>query len=103
MRFLRGTKPPVMPMPAPAGAAVKPKITGAPATPTNPKSGFAIGPQNINPVRPMSAAGPKTGVAISPANINPIRPRMKKGGKVSSASSRADGCAVKGKTKGKMV
>jgi hypothetical protein len=28
---------------------------------------------------------------------------MKKGGKVSSASSRADGCAVKGKTKGKMV
>ena len=28
---------------------------------------------------------------------------MKKGGKVSSASKRADGCAVKGKTKGKMV
>jgi hypothetical protein len=30
-------------------------------------------------------------------------PGMKKGGKVSSASKRADGCAVKGKTKGKMV
>lgn len=27
----------------------------------------------------------------------------KAGGKVSSASKRADGCAVKGKTKGKMV
>jgi hypothetical protein len=27
----------------------------------------------------------------------------KKGGKVSSASSRADGCAIRGKTKGKMV
>ena len=27
----------------------------------------------------------------------------KKGGSVSSASSRADGCAVKGKTKGRMV
>lgn len=27
----------------------------------------------------------------------------KSGGKVSSASSRADGCAVKGKTRGKMV
>jgi hypothetical protein len=27
---------------------------------------------------------------------------MKKGGKVSSASSRADGCATKGKTRGKM-
>jgi hypothetical protein len=30
-------------------------------------------------------------------------PSMKKGGKVSSASSRADGCCVKGKTKGTMV
>ena len=28
---------------------------------------------------------------------------MKAGGKVSSASSRADGCAVKGKTKGRFV
>jgi hypothetical protein len=28
---------------------------------------------------------------------------MKSGGKVSSASSRADGCAIKGKTKGRMV
>jgi hypothetical protein len=28
---------------------------------------------------------------------------MKKGGKVSSASKRADGCAVKGKTRGRMV
>jgi hypothetical protein len=30
-------------------------------------------------------------------------PGMKKGGKVSSASKRADGCAIKGKTKGRMV
>jgi len=29
--------------------------------------------------------------------------KMAKGGKVSSASSRADGCCVKGKTKGTMV
>jgi len=28
---------------------------------------------------------------------------MKKGGKVCSASKRADGCAIKGKTRGKMV
>jgi hypothetical protein len=28
---------------------------------------------------------------------------MKKGGKVSSASKRADGCAIRGKTKGRMV
>jgi hypothetical protein len=30
-------------------------------------------------------------------------PMMKKGGKVSSASKRADGCAIRGKTKGKMI
>jgi hypothetical protein len=30
-------------------------------------------------------------------------PRMRKGGSVSSASKRADGCAVKGKTRGKMI
>ena len=38
-------------------------------------------------------------------NPNPGKPGMgmKKGGKVSSASSRADGCAVKGKTKGRFV
>ena len=29
--------------------------------------------------------------------------QMKKGGKVSSCSKRADGCAVKGKTKGRMI
>jgi hypothetical protein len=29
--------------------------------------------------------------------------QMKKGGKVSSASKRADGCATKGKTRGRMV
>jgi len=37
----------------------------------------------------------------SPSLDNPIE--MAKGGKVSSASSRADGCCVKGKTKGRMV
>lgn len=30
-------------------------------------------------------------------------PEFKKGGKVSSASRRADGCAIKGKTRGRMV
>ena len=31
------------------------------------------------------------------------QPGMKKGGKVSSASKRADGCAIRGKTRGKIV
>lgn len=36
--------------------------------------------------------------------VGPKRPLdMKKGGVVSSASKRADGCAVKGKTKGKVL
>jgi hypothetical protein len=36
--------------------------------------------------------------------VGPRRPTdMAKGGKVSSASKRADGCAIKGKTKGRMV
>jgi len=50
--------------------------------------------QNMPPKSPMmTAAGP-----------NPIGGAMKKGGMVkSSASKRADGCAVKGKTKGKFV
>jgi hypothetical protein len=33
----------------------------------------------------------------------PGLPRMKKGGKVSSASKRADGIAVKGKTRGRII
>ena len=38
------------------------------------------------------------------AGVQPAAPTpMKKGGKVSSASKRADGCAVKGKTRGKIV
>jgi hypothetical protein len=41
----------------------------------------------------QGAAGPQPAAAQG----------MKKGGKVSSASSRADGCAVKGKTRGKYL
>lgn len=36
-------------------------------------------------------------VIVKPAS------KMAKGGKVSSASKRADGCAIRGKTKGRMV
>jgi len=35
--------------------------------------------------------------------VNTVKKAFKSGGKVSSASKRADGCAVKGKTKGRMV
>jgi hypothetical protein len=46
-------------------------------------------------------AGGSGGAAELKSLLNPRA--MKKGGSVSSASKRADGCAVKGKTKGKML
>jgi hypothetical protein len=47
------------------------------------------------------AMQPKIDAAYDKAMPSPDR--YAKGGSVGSASSRADGCAVKGKTKGKMV
>jgi hypothetical protein len=47
------------------------------------------------------AGGGSSGAAELKSMFHPRA--MKKGGKVSSASSRADGCCVKGKTRGKMV
>ena len=47
------------------------------------------------------AMQPKLDAAYDKAMPSPER--YAKGGSVGSASSRADGCAVKGKTKGKMV
>jgi len=35
--------------------------------------------------------------------VNTVKKAFKSGGSVSSASKRADGCAIKGKTKGRMV
>jgi hypothetical protein len=51
---------------------------------------------------------PKVGNAFSDKKVTrntgaPSYSAMKKGGKVSSASKRADGCAIKGKTRGRMV
>jgi len=45
----------------------------------------------------------KTSKADRASRVNEMGDAYKKGGKVSSASSRADGCAVKGKTKGTIV
>jgi hypothetical protein len=49
-----------------------------------------------------SGGGGSGGAGIP--KVGPKKPLdMKKGGVVSSASKRADGCAIKGKTKGRMV
>lgn len=49
-----------------------------------------------------SGGGASGGMGTGKMNRD-ISKLMKSGGKVSSASSRADGCATKGKTKGRMV
>ena len=56
--------------------------------------------EKIKALEAEVAAGKKT---QQQAEMEAKGTSMKKGGKVSSASKRADGCAVKGKTKGRMV
>lgn len=51
----------------------------------------------------VNAARRAAAAAEVKARLAQPRPGMKKGGSVSSASKRADGCAMKGKTKGKFV
>jgi parvulin-like peptidyl-prolyl isomerase len=86
-------------------------------------SGKQQGQQQVGGLRPYTSSmgdavfkslkpsGPSLGSGPT-AKANPLQKigsgpsrtaQMKKGGKVSSASKRADGCAVKGKTKGRMV
>jgi hypothetical protein len=122
MRYAPG-KVPTNPMPAaPVRPGVKPTITGAPATPMTPKPA----PMPMAGTRPTGLTGNTGGPKPAPAGMTGLgsaaqnNPRMmgnlgalgaglgkrmgmKEGGSVSSASKRADGCAVKGKTKGKMV
>ena len=54
------------------------------------------------PAQPAQVAQPQKD-AMNRIRMSQGLPAMKKGGKVSSASKRADGCAVKGKTRGKIV
>ena len=50
--------------------------------------------------KPSGGGGGGAGIP----KVGPKRPMdMKKGGSVSSASKRADGCATKGKTRGKII
>jgi len=51
--------------------------------------------------KPKSNLGEFGSRGKNPRPANP--PMFKKGGSVSSASKRADGCAIRGKTKGRMV
>jgi hypothetical protein len=54
------------------------------------------------PKKPMMPVAPKPRGAAPDESVMPA-PAFKHGGSVGSASKRADGCATKGKTKGKMI
>jgi hypothetical protein len=53
--------------------------------------------------KPSGAAGAKIELEKGMMGSNMPKPKLKAGGVVSSASKRADGCCIKGKTKGRMV
>jgi hypothetical protein len=95
MRFAPGVRP--TPMPAAP-------MTGGPRSAPMPMAGTRPGVTTAGPKpAPMPMANPR-GIGPAPMTGGPKpMPMMKKGGKVSSASKRADGCAIKGKTKGRMV
>ena len=119
MRYAPG-KVPARPLPAaPSRPSVKPTVTGAPAqvpvgkpAPTKPHPlGGMIGRMAANSAAAKAPAPVPAPVPTKPHPLGGMIGRMaaakakpmKSGGSVSSASKRADGCAVKGKTKGKMV
>ena len=63
-------------------------------------------PMTAEQAKQFDAKGNKIsggGGGAMPKSNRDITKNYKSGGKVSSASSRADGCAIKGKTKGRMV
>ncbi len=72
--------------------------TRGPATPGKPMTGPMPGPVVGRPPTMPSGPGPMPGPVVNRPVARPMG--MKKGG---SASSRADGCAQRGKTKGKII
>ena len=68
-------------------------------TPTRPSAGGPTAPVNMNKLNQVKALTAATPAPTSPVSMRP----MKKGGSVGSASKRADGCATKGKTKGRYI
>ena len=73
----------------------------APAPASTSSAGPRITPTAIS--QPRSTLGTLTGTNPPRGYGVKMATRFKKGGSVSSASKRADGCATKGKTKGKFV
>ena len=71
----------------------------------NPKAGAGRGGQGGPTAKELKKYEDKldAGIFTEDKKMPPSPREMAKGGKVGSASSRADGCCIKGKTRGKMV
>lgn len=91
---------PKAPVITPQSAAIAQKFGPSMSVAGAPPVGTPVGPAPAPSAAMMQKFGP-------PGQIAKGAPRtmggMKKGGKVSSASSRADGIAQRGKTKGTMI
>ena len=106
MRYVPGYKGPTLPGPGPrpAVATTRPMF-GSNAADPKPFQPLAPAVATTRPMFGSNAADPKPFRPLAPASVATM---MKKGGKVKcmtkggSASKRADGCAVRGKTKGKV-
>jgi hypothetical protein len=90
----------------PSTTATKPIMGGTVSRPSQDamRQAFAsqgVRPYNTKPTGPVASPSQMISTLANKASA-PSMP-MKKGGKVSSASSRADGCVMKGKTKGKII
>lgn len=99
----------------PAGRRMRPQVQQPAVIRPQVQQPAVMRPQVQQPAgRPMPATQPPVGRPMPQVQQPAGRPMgntpnqmagrpMKKGGKASSASKRADGCAAKGKTKGKMI
>jgi len=67
-----------------------------------PPEGITREPKSRREPKPLTEVV-KPGTNINYENTETSDMTFKKGGKVSSASARADGCAMRGKTKGRII
>ncbi len=111
MRYAPGHKGPTLPGPtremSDSMRSPKPQRPSLKPRPSDARPNIPVF-SDTKPPRPAPTGPmvPVRGGGMAPQSLAYIMkkaPMMKKGGSVSSASSRADGCATKGKTKGKII
>lgn len=102
---MRPVAPVARPNPADAGVFTADKGIPPPSPDEGPTMDRGIGAAPVRPRNPMqdrAAAAMRTSMAGGMKKGGSVK-KMKSGGSTGSASKRADGCATKGKTKGRMI